>query len=115
MPADVAIPAVVGPVRHGPLRSFFADFLKSFGQGAVSAVFDKSERATTFADAAKSARPVLDQAVSGLQSQLKDVESSADGALQSTASSFIDGIKTKVDAAIKKLPVAKNDAQTVSS
>ena len=29
MPADVAIPAVVGPVRHGPLRSFFADFFKN--------------------------------------------------------------------------------------
>jgi dipeptide transport system permease protein len=29
MPADVAIPIVAGPLRHGPLRSFFADFFKN--------------------------------------------------------------------------------------
>jgi dipeptide transport system permease protein len=28
MPADVALPIIVGPVRHGPLRSFFVDFFK---------------------------------------------------------------------------------------
>lgn len=28
MPADVAVPIVAGPVRHGPLRSFLIDFFK---------------------------------------------------------------------------------------
>src|SRR6202048_4922823 len=29
MPADVAVPVIAGPVRHGPLRSFFVDFFKN--------------------------------------------------------------------------------------
>src|SRR5690242_17932898 len=29
MPADVALPLIGGPVRHGPLRSFLVDFLKN--------------------------------------------------------------------------------------
>ena len=29
MPADVAMPVITGPARHGPLRSFFADFFKN--------------------------------------------------------------------------------------
>jgi dipeptide transport system permease protein len=29
MPADVALPVIAGPARHGPLRSFLSDFFKN--------------------------------------------------------------------------------------